>query len=49
MDIILLLIPMAFVLGLVGLGAFFWALNNGQFDDIEGNASRILFEDEPKE
>jgi cbb3-type cytochrome oxidase maturation protein len=30
--------------GLVGLWGFFWALNNGQFDDPKGNAERILRE-----
>jgi cbb3-type cytochrome oxidase maturation protein len=46
MDIILYLIPIALFLGLVGLGAFLWALKSGQFDDLDGAAHRILFEDE---
>jgi cbb3-type cytochrome oxidase maturation protein len=51
MDIILYLIPIALFLGLVGLGAFLWALKSGQFDDLDGAAQRILFddEDEPKQ
>lgn len=36
------LIPLSLTLGLVGLGAFFWALRSGQFDDPEGAAWRIL-------
>ncbi|MEI8394991.1 MAG: cbb3-type cytochrome oxidase assembly protein CcoS [Rhodospirillaceae bacterium] len=36
-------------LGLLGLIAFLWALRSGQFDDLDGAAHRILFEDEPPE
>jgi len=39
------LIPVALVLGLVGLGAFVWALKSGQFEDLDGAAYRILEED----
>jgi len=46
MTILLLLIPAALAIGGLGLTAFFWALRNGQFDDPEGNASRILIDDE---
>ena len=45
MDILLYLIPIALVMGGLWLCSFIWALRNGQFDDPEGNASRIL-EDE---
>jgi cbb3-type cytochrome oxidase maturation protein len=41
-----LLIPIALGLGLLGLAAFFWALRDGQFDDNEGAAVRILMDDE---
>lgn len=41
-----LLIPAALLLGLAGLGAFFWALKAGQFDDMDGAAARILIDDE---
>lgn len=40
------LIPIAFSLGLAGLGAFFWSLRSGQFDDLDGAAHRILLDDE---
>jgi len=43
---LLWLIPAALALGLAGLGAFLWALRSGQFDDLDGAASRILFDDE---
>lgn len=42
------LIPIALGMGLLGLGAFQWALRNGQFDDPDGAAMRILIDnDEP--
>jgi len=34
------------VLGLVGVGVFFWAAKSGQFEDLEGEASRILMDDD---
>ena len=40
------LIPIALLLGLTGLAAFFWAMRNGQFDDMDGAALRILIDDE---
>lgn len=36
------LIPIALLLGTIGLAAFFWALRAGQFDDPDGAALRIL-------
>ena len=45
MDIIYLLIPLALVLLVVAVFAFFWAVRNDQFDDLEREASRILFGD----
>lgn len=41
-----LLIPIALGLGLLGLVAFFWALRDGQFEDSEGAAARILIDDD---
>ncbi len=40
------LIPSALFLGLLGLAAFLWSLNSGQFDDLEGAAWRALQDDE---
>jgi cbb3-type cytochrome oxidase maturation protein len=40
------LIPVALGLGLLGLAGFFWSIKNGQFDDADGAAMRILIEDE---
>ena len=41
------LIPAALVLGSLGLAAFLWALNAGQFDDLDGAAWRALEDREP--
>ena len=43
---ILLLIPIALGLGLLGLAAFFWSRHAEQFDDLDGAALRILMDDE---
>lgn len=43
------LIPIALGLGLAGLVAFFWSLRDGQYEDLEGAANRILIEDEDAE
>ena len=46
MNILLLLIPAALILGGLGLAGFIWALKSGQFDDPDGAAARILLDDE---
>ena len=42
------LIPCALLLGLVGLAAFLWSLDSGQFEDLEGAGWRALQDDERK-
>jgi cbb3-type cytochrome oxidase maturation protein len=46
MNALLFLIPLALLLGLAGLLAFLWALRSGQFDDLDGAAHRILFDED---
>ena len=46
MNILLYLIPLALLLGLLGLAGFLWALRSGQFEDLDGAGERILFDDE---
>ena len=46
MSALFWLIPAALFLGLLGLGAFLWALKSGQYEDMEGAAHRILFDDD---
>ena len=43
---LVVLIPIALLLGLTGLAAFFWAMRNGQFEDMDGASMRILIEDD---
>jgi cbb3-type cytochrome oxidase maturation protein len=40
------LIPIALGLGVTALGAFLWCLRSGQYEDLDGAAERILFDDE---
>jgi cbb3-type cytochrome oxidase maturation protein len=42
----LYLIPIALAMGAAGLVAFMWSLRNGQYEDLDGAAERILFEDD---
>ena len=48
MDILIFLIPVALILGVVGLCAFLWSLKHGQFENLDAEASRILFEEEAR-
>lgn len=47
MEVLVILVPLALGLGLVGLLAFLWSLKNGQYDDLEGAAWRAIADDEP--
>jgi cbb3-type cytochrome oxidase maturation protein len=46
MDVLLLLIPLALLMGGAGLLAFLWALRSGQYTDLPGDAQRILHDDD---
>lgn len=46
MSIIAFLIPIAVLLGGLGVLGFIWCLRNNQYDDLEGAAWRILQDDE---
>jgi cbb3-type cytochrome oxidase maturation protein len=43
MTVLGILIPVSVGLGLLGLVAFLWALRNNQYEDLEGDQARILF------
>ena len=47
MTVLLYLMPAALFLGLIGLVGFLWALKNGQFEDLDGAAERVLIDEEP--
>ena len=46
MNVLIYLVPIALALGLTGLAAFLWSLRNGQYDDVEGAALRVLSDDD---
>ncbi|WP_273144859.1 cbb3-type cytochrome oxidase assembly protein CcoS [Halomonas sp.] len=46
MSILYLLIPLSLILLGLAVWAFFWAVKNDQFEDLEGPAYRILFDDD---
>jgi cbb3-type cytochrome oxidase maturation protein len=46
MTILLWLVPLALCLGGAGLAAFLWSLRSGQYEDLEGAASRVLWDDD---
>lgn len=46
MSALIYLIPAALFLGLLGLAAFLWSMRSGQYDDLDGAAQRILFDED---
>ena len=46
MDILIYLIPITILISILGLLAFVWSLKSKQYDDLEGSANRILFDDD---
>jgi len=49
MEVIYGLIPGMILLGLVAVGVLFWAARSGQFEDLDGDAHRILMDDDVDE
>ncbi len=46
MDVLVYLIPIALFMGLLGLAGFLWALRSGQYEDLDGSAERILYDED---
>ncbi len=46
MNVLVVLIAVSLLLAGLGLCAFLWTIHNGQYDDSEGAAARILLDDE---
>lgn len=46
MTSLYIIIPIALVFFALAAGLFFWAVNSGQFEDLEGPAHRIIFDEE---
>lgn len=49
MNILLLLVPLSVMLLACAVGAFWWAVRRGQFDDLDTPALDILVDDEPRD
>ncbi|MDG1818335.1 MAG: cbb3-type cytochrome oxidase assembly protein CcoS [Porticoccaceae bacterium] len=45
MESLYLLIPISLVFILIAIRIFFWAVNSGQYDDLDSEAERILFDE----
>lgn len=46
MTVLLVLVPLALLLGLAGLFAFLWSLRSEQYSDLDGAAVRMLADDD---
>lgn len=46
MNVLVVLIPVSLILGGMGIAAFLWTVRHNQYEDIEGDATRILFDDD---
>jgi cbb3-type cytochrome oxidase maturation protein len=46
MTILLFLLLVSLLIAALGLAAFLWSLRTGQYDDLDGAANRILFDDD---
>ena len=48
MDSLLILIPIALLFTIAAISAYLWAVNTGQYDDLDRAASDILFDEDPE-
>ena len=46
MESLYFLIPLSVVVCILGVGLFFWAVKSGQYDDLDAEGERLLFDDE---
>lgn len=46
MESLYLLVPLSVLIVFAAIALFWWMSGNGQFDDLEGPAERILFDDD---
>lgn len=45
MDVLFLMLPSTFLIALIMLGFLIWSIRSGQFEDLEGEKHRILYDD----
>ncbi len=48
METLYFLVPIALVIVVIALKVLFWAINNGQFDDLDSEGHRILFDEDKR-
>ena len=48
MESLYLLVPVAIIFVVIAVRIFFWAINSGQYDDLNTEGHRILFDDNPR-
>lgn len=46
MNILVILVPRSLILGFGALVGFIWTLRHSQYDDLEGDAARVLLDDD---
>lgn len=46
MNVLVILVPVSLTLGGLGLAAFLWTLKSDQYEDLDGAANRVLFEED---
>jgi len=46
MSALIFLIPISLMSGAFGLALFWWSIETGQYDDIDGSANRILIDED---
>jgi len=46
MEVVYLLVPISIIVIVVAVAIFNWAIKSGQYDDLEGSAHSILFDDD---
>ncbi|WP_110947166.1 cbb3-type cytochrome oxidase assembly protein CcoS [Pseudomonas bohemica] len=46
MPALYIMIPVALLIVAVAIYVFFWAVDSGQYDDLDGPAHSILFDDQ---
>ena len=49
MTSLYLLIPISLIFCALAIAIFFWAVNSGQYEDLDGEGERLLFSDDQSE
>ncbi|NIB41952.1 cbb3-type cytochrome oxidase assembly protein CcoS [Pseudomaricurvus alkylphenolicus] len=47
MESLYLLVPVALIFLAIAIKVLFWAVNSGQYDDLDTEGHRILFDEQP--